>query len=181
MFCVQVPDFITRQTLEFCRVYSLGKRGDGTDGNFSHQLVGAICENSIRYAYGQSFIKDLGKSDGGVDIVIADHKIDIKSTRIDRDVREYHTHAVPESQIRYEADTYLFCALNTKQMILTVTGWLPKAEFVMLSKVNKKGQISNTPNGKTFVNRYTTYEVKVADLWSDFDNFEELQDKMEFA
>jgi hypothetical protein len=181
MFKAKIPGFLAREANNFCRAHSLGRRGDGSDGTFTHQLVGTICENAVRFAFGQPMLSYTGESDGGADIVIAGHRVDIKSTRIDRDVREYHTHAVPESQIHFDTEIYLFCALDTTRMVMTVTGYLPKEEFMWLAKRNAKGDVSVTPNGKTFVNRHTTYEVKVGDLISDFANFDELQDKMVFA
>ena len=179
MFIVQVPDFITRASYDLCQRQNFGKRGDGSDGNRMHQLVGAICQNSILYAYGQPLMKESQGPDPGYDIIIANQRVDIKSTKINKMVQSYHTHAVPESQIHFDTEIYLFCALDVDHMLLTVTGWLEKYDFLFKSNINKKGAITTTPNGKQFVNRHTTYEVKVNDLNSDAADFQELAYEIE--
>ena len=179
MILAQVPGLIIRQSYDLCQRHNLGRRGDGSDGTRLQQLAGVICQNAILFAYGQPLMQAIDTHDGGCDIILANQIVDIKSTRINKFVKNFHTHAVPEAQLQFNTQIYLFCALDFTTMIMTVTGWLSKDEFLYEATVNKKGVITTTPNGKQFVNKMTTYEVKVAQLRSDFDNFDDLAMQIE--
>lgn len=179
MIICQVPGLIIRQSYDLCQKQNLGKRGDGSDGTKMHQLAGVICQNAILFAYGQPLMQAQDMHDGGQDIMLANQIVDIKSTRIDKPVREFHTQSVPEAQLRFNTQIYLFCAIDLTTMYLTVTGWLDKESFLDKATLHKKGEVSTMPNGVGYVNRMTTYNVKVADLRSDFDDWDDLAMQIE--
>ena len=175
MFVVQVPDFLIRLSQEFCANQKLGKRNDGSDGRPDHQLRGVICQNAILFGLGLPLMESSTDHDGGVDLILDGVKIDIKSTRILGPIKRHHLHQVPEAQLKFDVDVYIFCALDDEQMKLSITGWLTKKQFLHKAIVNKAGDAIMF-SGKSYVNRMSTRYVYAWMVNSEAHNFEELRD-----
>ena len=106
------------------KIVNFGRRGDGSkaynNGNKEEQFVGILGEVVITDLFGYRRPSEENKTegDGGVDIVIHNLKIDVKTMGRNCDVKDYFVHNVHGDQVGsyYKNDIYLFTSLNKQLM-----------------------------------------------------------------
>ena len=139
------------------KIVNFGRRGDGSkaynNGNKEEQFVGILGEVVITDLFGYRRPSEENKTegDGGVDIVINNLKIDVKTMGRNCDVKDYFVHNVHGDQVGsyYKNDIYLFTSLNKQLMELTICGWVTKKEFFDRARFYPCGAIRRNPR-KTF-------------------------------
>jgi hypothetical protein len=159
MFTVKVPSFVVEQSRMFVQECDLGKRGDGSDGTVDQQLVGVIAQNMALLAIGEPFLRPSKTHDGGVDFVVFGHRIDIKAMGRSVDVALNYVNNLVASQMRLNADAFLFTSYNSKSGDLTVCGWIPKALFKQRAAFFEKGQTRTRTDGTSFCLKADMYEL----------------------
>ncbi|MGG6431518.1 hypothetical protein ACPF7I_08350 [Anoxybacillus sp. D401a] len=143
--------------------FNFGKRGYA-DGNKEQQFVGVL---------GQVVIADLtdgqrpnGENgfDGGVDLIIKNKKIDIKTMTRTVPMKPHFVHNFIGYQLRYGVDYYLFCSFNKSRNILTVCGLIKKEDFLKKSSYYPKGSKRYRDDNSFFVTNAPLYEIRQSDL-----------------
>lgn len=153
----------SQELIEYCEDAlsrnNMGLRQDQqTNGKYKHQFAGLICENVVRKLTGYPYY-DGAQFDGGWDIVYNDLRTDIKGTLLYNKptiVDQFH---VPEMQLKYNTQAYIFCAYVPKDNLVYTCGYIEKDIFLATSKIVKRGQYHEEPNGKKYTARYTSYYV----------------------
>lgn len=159
MFTVAVPSFVVEASREFAQSCNLGRRGDGSDGTHEQQIVGVIAQNMANLALGRPFVEPSEQHDGGTDFVVFGQKLDIKAMGRSVDVALNYVNNLVASQMRLNADAFLFASYNAKSSALTVCGWLPKALFKKRATLFAKGQTRTRTDGSSFALKADMYEL----------------------
>ena len=159
MFTVAVPSFVVEASREFAQSCNLGRRGDGSDGTHEQQVVGVIAQNMANLALGRPFVEPSEQHDGGTDFVVFGQRLDIKTMGRSVDVALNYVNNLVASQMRLNADAFLFASYNVKTNALTVCGWLPKPLFKKRASFFAKGQSRVRNDGSSFQLKADMYEV----------------------
>lgn len=166
---------ITKNIIECSREYhlktNLGKRGE-FDGSNRKQFIGIIAENTVRNYYGFELMQKQDGWDGGFDILWNGLKTDIKSTERKWFPKKHWHSSVPQMQIKYKSEAYIFTSLNVENKVLTICGWITKKEFTEKSIFNKKGNKMFGDKGNFSVSTVSSYQIKYLDLNPPLFNFE---------
>ena len=176
-FTIEVSDYIIRESLKFSLASKLGRRGDGSDGSESEQIVGVVGQNAVLHAMGYDLIQPSDKHDGGTDFVFAGLNIDIKTMGRNCPPKLNYINNFVASQSRLNADVYLFTSFNKKDFTLTICGYLPK-QHLYLHPVYKKGDIRTRSDNTTFAMKADTYEILNSNLFYKFKTFYELSNQL---
>ena len=97
-----------------------------------------------------------GGFDGGFDIEYKKKKWDIKCVQRKVDPKKYYANNVPEVQIKYSNDGYVFLSYNLKTGIYTICGWISKEDFLKKATLYKKGDLRPRDDG-TFMKTHASY------------------------
>lgn len=159
MFTVGVPSFVVEASREFAAKCNLGRRGDGSDGTPGQQTVGVIAQNMAHLAFGLPFVQPSEQHDGGVDFAVFGQRIDIKAMGRTVDVALNYVNNLVASQMRLNADLFVFASYNTHSSALTVCGWLPKAHLKSRATLFAKGDTRKRADGSSFQIKADMYEV----------------------
>ncbi len=152
--------------------YDFGQRGRG-DGNQMEQLTGMI---------GQTVMADLlnverptgeGGFDEGVDFIINDRSVDVKTMTRTTDVRDYYVHNFIGYQRDYDVDYYIFLSYNKRNRGLTICGYIDKDTFFEKAEFYPIGARRYRSDGTYFRSKAPLYEIKQTDLFP-VDSMEEL-------
>ena len=143
--------------------YNFGRRGV-FDGNKEQQFVGVL---------GQTIVADLlcvprpdgaSGNDKGVDFVINNKNIDIKTMTRTVSVKEHYVHNFVAYQKEYPTDIYIFASYNTKSNIFSICGSVSKEQLQERADFFEKGQMRYRDNGTAFATRAPLYEIKQSKL-----------------
>ena len=143
--------------------YNFGQRGV-FDGNKDQQFVGIL---------GQTIVADLLKmprpdgisgNDRGVDFVINNKSVDIKTMTRTVPVKEHYVHNFVAYQKEYQVDAYVFASYNKKNSIFSICGSVSKEQFKERADFFEKGQLRYRDDGTTFPAKAPLYEIKQSDL-----------------
>ncbi len=150
---------------------SFAKRGDGSrrynNGNKQEQFTGILGQVVTADLFGYKRPCYDENSDGGVDLIIHNQKIDVKTMSRNCDVKSYFVHNLHGDQVGeyYQNNIYLFTSLNKKIMELTICGWVTKDEFFKRASFYPYGAIRRNPSKSFRVrSRKGLYEIKTCDL-----------------
>ena len=144
--------------------YNFGQRGKG-DGNEMEQLTGMI---------GQTVMADMleverpnGEDgfDDGVDFIINDKLVDVKTMTRTTDVRDYYVHNFIGYQKDFVVDYYVFLSYNKNKRELTICGYIDKDTFFEKAQYYRKGAKRYRSNGSYFYSKTPLYEIKQTDLF----------------
>jgi len=139
MFKVKVTDEQISYVQDLLEKVNFGQRGDGTkrynNGTKEEQFVGILGEVVVADLFGQKRpgekeIKGR-KGDEGIDLIIHNQKIDVKTMSRHCDVKDYYVHNLHGDQVGsyYKNNIYLFTSLNKVNMELTICGWVTKEVY----------------------------------------------------
>lgn len=164
MFNIQVSNEIVYYAKNLLAKHNFGRRGVA-DGNYDEQLTGLIGQCTIQKMFGLPLMTGEGGFDEGKDFIYADYIIDVKTMGRTTSVKGYYVNNFIGLQKNYKTDVYIFCSLNKKVNILTVCGWVSKAELFEKAKLYKKGTKRFRSDGTFFRTKADLYEIKNTDLF----------------
>lgn len=156
-------EIVTNEQKEYAKrivAYSnLGKRGKA-DGNKSEQLTGVI---------GQTVAADLlglprpvgGEGfDGGVDFVINNKRVDVKTMTRTTDMKMDYVHNFIGYQKSYIVDYYIFLSYNKEKDEITFCGCIDKKSFFDKADFFREGAKRYRNDGTYFFSKAPLYEIK---------------------
>lgn len=145
---------------------NFGIRGD-FDGNKYQQYVGILGQTVVADWLGMERPKDNGGFDGGIDFIINNITIDLKTMTRNVDMRPEYVHNLYGGQIHYETDIFMFANYNKYTEDITLCGWIPKELFLDYAKFYPEGTKRKRDNGTWLVVRGKKgmYEIKQRDLF----------------
>lgn len=141
---------------------NFGNRGS-FDGTTDNQLVGILAQTILADLLGQERPKAEG-FDGGVDLVVSGHSLDVKAMQRKVPVGNDFAHNLVASQLKYGCEAYIFTSWNVKNGFLTVCGAISKQLLLDRAKLYKKGDLRHRRDGTTFAIQADMYEIKQSDL-----------------
>ena len=137
-----------------------GNRGVD-DGDKHDQQNGIVAQCAIMDLMGYELPEVSHEADGGIDIVYDGIKIDVKTIACKNYPTPRYSASVMAKQKHYQTDIYIFSMVHREDKMVTVTGWMDKADFFRNAKLRNKGD---------YINEYlpclrsTDYELKIAQL-----------------
>lgn len=152
--------------------YNFGQRGLA-DGNETEQLTGMIGQTVMADLLNMDRPTGEGGFDEGVDFIINDKSVDVKTMTRTTDMRDYYVHNFIGYQRDYEVDYYIFLSYNKVNRGLTVCGYVDKDTFFERADFYPKGSKRYRSNGSFFYSKAPLYEIKQTDLF-EVNNVEEL-------
>jgi hypothetical protein len=164
MFKVKVKEDIIKYCEQQLKKYNFGQRGYA-DGTPEQQLVGIIGQTVVLDLFNLPWIDGSKGFDGGVDLVLNDVSIDVKTMGRTTDVRPYYVNNFIGLQKKYVVDAYIFASFNKKTNELTIVGWLPKTLLEEKADFFSKGSYRTRSNGTKFRTFTDLYEIKNSDLF----------------
>lgn len=151
---------------------NFGQRGLA-DGNETEQLTGMIGQTVMADLLNMDRPTGEGGFDEGVDFIINDKSVDVKTMTRTTDMRDYYVHNFIGYQRYYEVDYYIFLSYNKVNRGLTVCGYVDKDTFFERADFYPKGSKRYRSNGSYFYSKAPLYEIKQTDLF-EVNNVEEL-------
>jgi hypothetical protein len=191
MFSIQSTDEQRRYAREMINAINFGNRGgktkeDGNNGTKEEQFIGVLGEIILFDFFGKprptinEKQKDFG--DNGVDIIIGEQKIDIKTMGRNCEPKKTFINNLHGDQVRgyYKNDAYIFTSYNKKTDTLTICGWVTKEEFFERADFYPKGTVRKNPK-KEFTVRSPKglYEIK-NEVLNDFYGMESFVKRMNY-
>lgn len=143
--------------------FDFGQRGIG-DGNETEQLTGMIGQTVFADLIGAERPDGKEGFDEGIDFIINDKRVDVKTMTRTTDVRDYYVHNFIGYQKDYEVDYYVFLSYNKRNRGLTVCGCIDKESFFKKADFFPKGAKRYRSNGSYFHSKAPLYEIKQTDL-----------------
>ena len=163
MLDIKVSSEQLKYAYHLVKQHNFGNRGIA-DGNKTEQFIGIL---------GQVVTADLLKLkrpdgstgfDGGYDFLIDGNKVDVKTMGRTVAMKNYYVHNFIGWQKDFEVDYYLFCSFNKRRRIMTICGWISKADFFKKATLYKQGTRRYRENGTHFETKADLYEIKQRDL-----------------
>ena len=158
MLNIKLDEATFLESVKFHQENNIGIRGHA-DGSKEEQLTGIIGQNIICLYLGKPFMISDG-FDGGVDIILNDSTIDIKTMGRNVYPQPYYVNNLMATQLKYNVDNYLFCSYHKKDKVLTVCGWIDKKGFKDKAKFYKEGEVRTRSNGTDFITKADLYEIE---------------------
>jgi hypothetical protein len=143
--------------------FNLGNRGYG-DGNKQEQYIGILGQIVLADILEINRIKGNEGFDEGIDFVINNKKVDVKTMGRTVDVRSHFVHNFIGYQMKYVTDYYIFQSYNRIKNELSICGFVSKNELIDRSLFYEKGTIRYRDDGSSFINKAPLYEIKQMDL-----------------
>lgn len=169
MFDTRITPEQREYAYRLCKKTNFGHRGK-FDGNFERQYTGILGEVVMADCMGFDRPDGKGGFDNGIDFVILDKNIDLKTMGRTTEVRLYYVNNLIASQTAYQTDYYLFSSINKLTKVMTVIGYIKKEN---LDKYLKEEGVERTRSDQTTFNTKTAmYEIPNKDLiqvrsWND--------------
>ncbi len=163
MFDLRVNDEQKKYVTNILKNVNLGNRGIG-DGNYDEQFVGFLGQVVFADYIGVSRPDGSGGFDDGVDFIINNKKVDLKTMGRTVPVRDYFVHNFIGYQKDYDVDFYIFASYNKRTSILTICGSVSKNEFFEKANFFAKGDKRYRSDGSYFINKAPLYEFTQSDF-----------------
>ena len=143
--------------------HNIGLRGkaDGSKQEQYYGMLGQICLCDML-----RFKRPTGDEgfDGGIDFIINDIKVDLKTMHRTVDVLEHYVHNFIGYQMDYPCQFYIFASYNINTNKLTLCGVISKKEFLSKATFYEKGTVRTRDDGTSFISKAPLYEIKQSDL-----------------
>ena len=177
MFVVNVSPDIIDKSQKQVENYNFGQRYTA-NGTKEQQLTGIVGQNVVLDILGMDLVDGGQGFDGGIDLVINNLKIDVKTMGRTTSVKKSYTNNFLKLQDYFDTDIYIFCSYHKNLQELTICGWIDKKSFVQKRKFYPKGSERNRLDGTTFLTFADLYEIDMVDLY-DVDSVEDLKKQLE--
>ncbi|URZ16908.1 hypothetical protein [Clostridium felsineum] len=152
---------------ELLKTANFGRRPNGDfNGTHDMQLVGILSQTVVADLLKVARPVDNGKSDGGVDFILNGQTIDLKSMTRHVPMRDDFVHNLYGGQAHFNTDLLLFSSYNKTTNVLTVCGYIAKADFLKKAQFYKEGTVRKMGKDKEFKVRgkQGNYEISQAEL-----------------
>ena len=163
MFSVFPSDEQQRAAKSLVQRHNIGQRGkaDGSQQEQYYGMLGQICLCDML-----RFKRPTGSEgfDGGVDFIINNIKVDLKTMHRTVDVKDHYVHNFIGYQMEYPCQFYIFASYNIKTNKLTLCGIISKKDFLKKASFYEKGAIRTRDDGTSFASKAPLYEIKQEDL-----------------
>jgi hypothetical protein len=168
MFRIAIKPEIIAHGQYLVKNTNYGNRGVD-DGDKHDQLIGIVAQCAIMDLMGYELPEVTHEADGGIDIVYDGIKIDIKTIACKSYPTLNYSAIIFANQKHYQTDVYIFSMVHREDKMLTITGWMDKADFFKKATMRKKGDVINAK----LTLRSDDYELKIAEL-NQVNNYIEL-------
>ena len=144
------------------KVGGVGHRGD-FDGDKIKQLFGLQAQMIVAEMLGVNNGLDSEGFDGGYDLEWNNKKWDVKCElrTVNFKPRKF-VHNVAASQIRYQAEGFIFCSMNRTEGLFQVCGYITKEDFLEKATFYPQGTERERTDGTkmTVMNNGGMYELE---------------------
>ncbi|TYB78652.1 hypothetical protein [Bizionia myxarmorum] len=173
MFTVKIENSILAHCENVVNNHDFGKRCIA-NGNKTQQLTGIIGQSVIMSFFNLGLVDGSGGCDNGVDLVINNKTIDVKTMGRTTDVKTNYTNNFLKLQDYFKTDIYIFCSYHKNKQELTVCGWINKADFKISRRYYPKGTIRTRTDKTTFTTFTDLFEIDNCHL-NDVSNIDDLK------
>lgn len=172
----KIPQEIKTYCGRLISEYNFGHRGIA-DGNREEQYTGMVGQCMICKLFETALPTGEGGFDQGVDLTFEGLSIDVKTMGRTTAVRPHYVNNFIGLQKDYKTDIYIFCSINKKTSILTVCGWVTKAQLLERASFFKKGTKRYRSDGSWFRTKADLYEIANSKL-NPADSVKELKENL---
>lgn len=129
-FCVEVSQEQREYAVRLVNACNFAKRGR-FDGSKLKQCAGILAQVVVGDLLGLPRPEQSEGSDGGIDFMVYDKGIDLKTMLMSVDPKPYMVNNLSALQVddHHETDVYLFACANKTTGMLFLRGWLKKTEL----------------------------------------------------
>lgn len=163
MFTVAVKPTLIEHCKTVLAKHNFGKRYTA-NGTKEQQLTGIIGQSVVMDFFNDGYVDGSSGFDDGVDLVYNGKTIDVKTMGRTTRVKLGYTNNFLKLQDYFKTDIYIFCSYHKIKHVLTVCGWISKADFVKKRKYFPKGSARTRFDKTTFTTFADLYEIDNADL-----------------
>ena len=135
-FIVMFTVAVEHSLIEHCKTvlakHNFGKRYTA-NGTKEQQLTGIIGQSVVMNLFNIGYVDGTSGFDNGVDLVYNNKTIDVKTMGRTTRVKANYTNNFLKLQDYFKTDIYIFCSYHKINNVLTVCGWISKADFVKIT------------------------------------------------
>ena len=177
MFTLKVNTALLEHCQQLVKTHNFGHRYTA-NGSQEQQLTGIIGQSIVMEAFGLGYVDGKGGFDNGVDLVVNNKKVDVKTMGRTTDVQRNYTNNFLKLQDYFETEIYIFCSYHKIKNEITICGWINKTDFIAKRTLYPKGSIRTRTNGTTFSTFADLYEIDIVEL-NDVSSFIDLKQQLE--
>lgn len=163
MLEIEVTEEIKKYAEEQVEQYNFGQRGVA-DGTKEQQIVGIIGQTVVQDLLGLAWPEGSNGFDNGVDLILNNKKVDVKTMGRTVEMRDYFVHNFIALQLNYDVDILIFCSFNKRTNKLTICGFINKNDLHEKARFFKKGEERRRSDGSTFKLFTDLYEIPQSQL-----------------
>ena len=163
MFTIKVDASLIEHCQQLLKIHNFGHRHTA-NGNEEQQLTGIIGQSVVMDIFGLGYVDGSSGCDNGVDLVINNQKVDVKTMGRTTDVKPNYTNNFLKLQDYFETDIYIFCSYHKLKKEVTICGWISKKDFSAKRKLFPKGSVRTRTDGTSFSTFADLYEIDSVDL-----------------
>lgn len=173
MFTVVVKNSLISHCESLLETHNFGHRYTA-NGTKEQQLTGIIGQCVVMSLFGLEKITGNSGFDNGVDLIVNNKSIDVKTMGRTTHVKPNYTNNFLKLQDYFKPDIYIFCSYHKRKKIVTICGWITKQAFIKKRRFYPKGSIRTRNDRTTFKTFADLYEIDNKDL-NDVKNFNDLK------
>lgn len=154
---------IESKVWKYIQKHNLGNRTI-FDGTKKQQFYGLLTQTVLSNKLDQPIL-DADGFDDGIDIILNNYTIDVKTTLRNVNVKDYYPVNLLDSQYRskrYKNDYYIFCSYNIKENIIQVLGILKKEDVERLGCYFSSTDKSFNATGKEIDVNVARWEIPIS-------------------
>lgn len=163
MFTVKVENSLITHCETVLKTHDFGKRFTA-NGTKKQQLTGIIGQSVVMSFFNLGFVDGSGGCDDGVDLVVNNKTIDVKTMGRTTDVKKSYTNNFLKLQDYFKTELYIFCSYHKTKQELTVCGWIDKVNLIEKRHFFPKGTIRTRTNNTTFTTFADLFEIDNCNL-----------------
>ena len=163
MFTVAIEHSLIEHCKNILAKHNFGKRYTA-NGTKEQQLTGIIGQSVIMNLFNIGYVDGTSGFDNGVDLVYNNKTIDVKTMGRTTRVKANYTNNFLKLQDYFKTDIYIFCSYHKINNVLTVCGWISKADFVKKRRFYPKGSTRTRTDKTIFTTFADLYEIDNVDL-----------------
>jgi len=158
MFTVKVENSLITHCETIVKTHDFGKRFTA-NGTKKQQLTGIIGQSVVMSFFNLGIVDGSGGCDDGVDLIVNNKTVDVKTMGRTTDVRKDYTNNFLKLQDYFKTEIYIFCSYHKTKQELTVCGWIDKVSFIEKRRFFPKGTIRTRTNNTTFTTFADLFEI----------------------
>ncbi len=158
MFTIPVENSLITHCETVVKNHNFGKRFTA-NGTKQQQLTGIIGQSVVMSFFNLGFVDGSGGCDDGIDLIVNNKSIDVKTMGRTTDVRKSYTNNFLKLQDYFKTEIYIFCSYHKIKQELTVCGWITKANLIKNRRFFPKGTIRTRSNNTKFTTFADLYEI----------------------